>query len=270
MSRRPSLSHLVLPLLVLAGSWFLTGCGSSVDQAVEQITEETHPIDPAGALSVRNALGSARIYGSDDFEVKVKATKKAWSTGQVSGIAVRVSGSPGFISVETIFPRQKTWFFSDRSGSVDYLITVPRTIRISRLEIGNGDISVEGMRGEMHAHLVNGEMTARNCFGNAELLVANGSLDLFYDRWEQRSFSIDARIISGNARAFLPSRRSFHVVAETINGNVTNHFTDAGEQNARRANKVSISIGPEISPDITIHASNGNIEIAATKAEPNN
>jgi len=61
---------------------------------------------------------------------------------------------------------------------------------------------------------VNGALAARNCFGNGQLSVANGSLDLFFEEWVERRFLADARIISGNVRAFLPGQASFHVVAE--------------------------------------------------------
>jgi hypothetical protein len=246
------------------------GCRSSLERAVEQTTEETHPIDPAGTLSVRNPLGSIRICGSDDLEMKLKAIKKAWSASQLTGIDVKVSAQPGSISLETIFPPQKTWRFSTRSGAVDYVISVPRTIKILRLEIGNGDVLIEGMRGDMHANIVNGALAARNCFGNAELSVANGGLDLFYEKWEQRRFSVDARIIIGRVRAFLPRRASFHVVAETLNGNVTNTLADTGGRHPRRGTKVNMSVGEENGSDIVIRATDGNIEIAPANAEPNN
>ena len=128
------------PILSAVLSLFLTGCGSDVEKAVEQTTEEAYPIDPAGILSIRNTLGSIRIYGSDGSEIKVKATKKASSASQLNGISVKVSGKPVAISLETIFPPQKTWIFSSRSGTVDFVVGVPRQVRIGRLEIGNGDV----------------------------------------------------------------------------------------------------------------------------------
>jgi DUF4097 and DUF4098 domain-containing protein YvlB len=254
-------------VLVLASSLFSLGCRSSVEKEVEQTTEQTQPIDQAGTLSIRNLVGSVRIYGSDDSEMKLKTTKKAWSTSQLNAIDVKVSAQSGSISLETIFPPQKTWRFSTRSGAVDYAITLPRTIKISRLEIGNGDILIEGMRGDMSANLVNGALAARNCFGNAQLSVANGGLDLFYEKWEERRFSVEARIISGNARAFLPGQASFHVLAETINGNVANHLPETGGRHPRRATRVNMSVGAENSSGIIIRATNGNIEIAPAGAE---
>jgi len=250
-----------LALILSVMSVFLAGCGSAVEKAVEQTIEEAYPIDPAGILSIRNPLGSIRIYGSDDSEVKVQAIKKASSASQLNGITVKVSGKPVAISLETLFPPQKTWIFSGRSGTVDYSISVPRLVRIGRLEIGNGDVVIENMRADIHANLVNGTLTARNCFGNTELSVANGRLDLYYEKWEERTFSVDARIISGNVRAFLPGHGSFHLLAETVNGKILDHFSDTGQRNPRRATKVNLSIGADTGSEIAIRATDADIEL---------
>jgi len=256
-----------LMLLVIASGLLSFGCGKTTERAVEKTVEETYEIDPEGAFSLRNAAGSVRIQGSDDAGVKIKTTRKAWNAEQLNGIAARVSVQAKAISIETSYPPQKTWRFSHRSGSVDYAITLPRTIKIARLEVGNGDVQVEGMRGDLRADLVNGKLVARNCFGDIQLSVANGALDLVYERWQQRPFTVDSRIIAGNARLFLPRAASFHVLAETANGNVSNHFARLEEQDSRKATRVNMSIGPEPRPEINLHVTHGDIEIAATKPE---
>ncbi len=254
-------------LLVLAFALFLIGCGSPVEKAAEQTTEQTYEVEATGTFGIRNAAGAVRIYGSDDANMQVKTTKKAWDAEQLAAIAGRVSVQTSAISIETSFPPQKTWRFSHRAGSVDYAITLPRTIKISRLEVGNGEVSIEGMRGDVRADLVNGGMTTRNCFGTVQLSVANGTLDLIFEKWQQRPFSVDSRIIAGNGRVVLPRAVSFHLLAETANGNVSNHFARPEEQDSRRAARVNISIGPDPRPEITIRATNGDIEIAAAKSE---
>jgi hypothetical protein len=171
------------------------------------------------------------------------------------------------VSIETNYPPQKTWRFSHRSGSVDYAITLPRTVKISRLDVENGEIMIDGMRGDLRADLVNGKLVARNCFGDLQLSVANGALDLSYEKWQQRPFTVEARIIGGNARLFLPRAASFHVLAETADGNVSNHFARLEEQDSRKATRVNMSIGPEPRPEIKIRVTRGDIEIAATKPE---
>lgn len=256
-----------LTLLVLASSVFSIGCGSSIDKAVEQTTEQTYEVDSTGTFGIRNAAGAVRISGSDDASMKVRTTRKAWNAEQLNAIAARVSVQTKAVSIETSLPAQKTWRFSHRSGSVDYAITLPRALKIARLEVGNGDVLIEGMRGDVRADLVNGGLAARNCFGSVQLSVANGSLDLVYEKWQQRPFTVDSRIIAGNARVSLPRAAPFHLLAETANGNVSNHFARPEEQDSRRATRINMSIGPEPRPEINIRATNGDIEIAAAKSD---
>jgi DUF4097 and DUF4098 domain-containing protein YvlB len=254
-------------LLTLTASLLSIGCGSSVDKAVEQTTEQTYEIDSTGTFGLRNTAGMVRIQGSDDANMKVRTTKKAWNAEQLSGIAARVLVQTKSVSIETSYPPQKTWQFSNRSGSVDYSITLPRTIKIARLDLGNGDVLIEGMRGNARADLVNGKLVARNCFGDVQLSVANGALDLFYEKWQQRPFAVDSSIIAGNARVFLPRATSFQLLAETVDGNVSNHYARPEEQDSRRARKVNMSIGAAPRPAINIRATHGDIEIAAVQAE---
>ena len=253
-------------LLLLVLGFLSFGCSSSIDKAVEETTEQTHAIGPAGTLTIRNPMGSVRIQGSDDLEMKLKATKKASSARQLNGIAVKVAKHGDSISVDTSFPPHKKWVFS-RGASIDYAISIPRTIKISRLEMGNGNTLVEGMRGDLRADLVNGALAMRNCFGNAEISVANGSLDLFFEKWEQRPFSVHARIISGNARAFFPRDASFHVEGKTVSGTVTNRLAKSGDRDSREAKKLNMSMGTGTAPDIMIHAIDGDIEIAPANGE---
>lgn len=267
MSARSSFSISGKTVVVLLSGLFLFGCGSSSEKAVEQTAEQTYEIDPEGAFSLRNAAGSVRILGSDEAGVKIKTTKKAWNAEQLNAIAARVSVQTKSVSIETSFPPQKTWRFSDRSGSVDYAISLPRTVKISRLDLGNGDILIEGMRGDMRADLVNGKLVARNCFGDVQLSVANGALDLVYEKWQQRPFAVEARIIGGNARAILPRQASFHLLAETANGNISNRFTELSEHKVERATRVNMSFGAEPHPEIKIRATHGDIEIAAAKSD---
>lgn len=256
-------------LLAFAGvvsGLFSAGCGRSIDGPLEQTVEQTYEIDATGIFGLRNSAGSVRIQGSDDasMSMKVKTIKKAWSGEQLKGIAVRVAAQTKSVSIETSFAPQKTWRFSDRSGSVDYEIVLPRALKIARLEMGNGDVLIEGMRGDVRADVVNGVLAARNCFGNVQFSVAQGGLDLFYEGWEKR-LTADAKIISGNARVFLPRTASFHLLAESPHGNVSNGFGESEGRRAERATRVNMSIGSEPRPEITLRAANGDIEIAPAR-----
>src|SRR6202795_2190398 len=183
-------------------SCLLLGCRPAVDQTLEEVIDHVYPVEPTATLSVTNRDGSIRVYasGSETHEVRVEAIKKAYSAERLKAISVQVSAQPNAISIETIYPRDPGIGFSDRSGTVDYVIGVPSTIRISKLELANGEVQLDGMRSaEAHAQLGSGRLFAHNCCGNLDLNLKTGTLAIAYEWWEELEFSIRATIQDGNA-----------------------------------------------------------------------
>jgi DUF4097 and DUF4098 domain-containing protein YvlB len=250
----------LLPLCAL-----LSGCGESAEQPLEQVSEKTYAVNRDASFSIKNGDGSIRVYGSDKPEMKVQAIRKAYSGERLNKIAVNVSVRPGSVSIETRFPPKQTWGFFDRSGTVDYIIVVPKTAKISHLELANGEVLIDSMQGEdVHANLTNGRLFAHNCFGDLHLAVMSGGLDVIYDWWEQRRFSVEADIVNGNARAFIPGDASFHLVAEALSGKIANDFGGQKERNGGEVTKIDTVIGTAAASDIKIRATDGNIKIVET------
>jgi hypothetical protein len=247
---------------LLALCALLSACGESVEQPLEHVSEKSYAVNRDANFSIKNGDGSIRIYGSDKPEVKVQAIKKAYSGERLNKIAINISVRPGSVSIETHFPPKQTWGFFDRSGTVDYIIVVPKTAKISHLELANGEVLIDSMGGEdVHANLTNGRLFAHNCFGDLHLAVISGGLDLIYDWWEQRRFSVEADIVDGNARAFVPGDASFHLVAETRNGRIATDFGAQKERTGGEVTKIDTVIGTAAGSEIKIRATRGNIKI---------
>ena len=239
------------------------GCGSAVDRTLEQTVEQTYPLGPTADIRIGNRDGSIRIYGAPVAEMKLKATKKAYTATRLNGIAINVTALPNSISIETKFPPKRAAGFSDRSGTVDYVLVVPQTAQVSRLELENGEVLVEGMRGaNVKAHLGSGRLFAHNSFGNLDLAVTTGNVALVYEWWEPAKFSVKANIADGNGFAFIPSDASFHLVAETPNGKIDNDFTEKEQRSGEQPTKIDILVGDGSEAGIEIRATDGNIKIA--------
>jgi Putative adhesin len=256
---RHSQNLLILPAIAV----LFAGCGLSVgDRTLEEIVEQTYKVDATATLSLSNTDGSVRIYGTDTTEIKLQAIKKAYSAERLSQILVNVSAQSGSVSIETKYPAKKTWGLADRSGTVDYTLVVPRTCKISKLDLENGEILIDGMRGEaVQANLVNGRLYAHNCFSDAHLSVITGGLDVSYNWWEQRKFSIDAQIVNGHTHLFIPGDASFHVVAETEDGQIDNAFAEQAQRNGDDVSKIDVVIGTTPGAEFRLRAKNGNIQI---------
>ena len=252
-----------LASLIFLVALLLTACGSAVDRTLEQTIEQTYALDPTADIRITNQDGSIRIYGSDVVEMKLQAIKKAYTAERLNGIAINVAAQPNSISIETKYPAKKAWGFSDRSGTVDYVLVVPQTAQISRLELANGEVLVEGMRGaNVKAQLGSGRLFAHNCFGNLDLAVSTGDLALVYDWWENAKFSVKASIANGNGFAFIPSDASFRLAAETPNGKIATDFTEKEQRRGEPPTKIDMLVGGGGEVAIEMRATDGNIKIA--------
>lgn len=243
----------------------LTACGSAVDSTLEQTIEQTYALDPTADISITNQDGSIRIYGSDVVEMKLQAIKKAYTTARLNGIAIHVAAQPNSIVIETKYPPKKAWPLSDRSGTVDYVLVVPQAAHISRLELENGEVLVEGMRGaKVKARLGSGRLFDHNSFADLDLTVISGNVVMIYDWWEQRKFSAEANVVSGNALAFLPSDAGFHLIAEASRGKIANDFAEKEQRDGGAVHKIDMRVGESSETEIKIHAADGNIRIGET------
>ena len=234
------------------------------DRLVEATFEQTYHVNPDARISIKNTDGSIRIYGADTTDVKLQAIKKAYQAGRLDKISINVTAQPNSLSIDTVYPPKPKLGLSDRSGTVDYIVVVPQTCTISRLDLSNGEVLVEGMRGgKVTANLVNGRMFDHNGFGEHELFVANGGLDVVNDWWEHAKFSFNARILSGNVRAFIPADASFQLHASTVEGNIANDFTEAEERHSEAVHKLDKVIGGPSQSEVRLQATNGSIHIVA-------
>ena len=230
-------------------------------KTLEEITEDTYELSPTGSVTVRNQDGRIYLYGSEGSELHVKVIRKAYSQERLDALKVNVSIDGDEAVIDTAFPpKPNGWSTSDRSGTVEYLINVPQHCTITKAELANGEILIDGMRGPaVEAEVVNGRIHARNCFTAARFTVGRGGLDVFYGWWEQRAFSLLAEIAIGNVRVAVPGDANAAIDAESVNGNLQSRFARPGEQLGR---KLQTTLGEESSnADLTLRATNGNVRI---------
>jgi hypothetical protein len=240
----------------------LAGCHQDPERIFEDVFTQTCKVDAHARISIKNLEGSIHIYGSAVNEVRIEATKQAYQQERLDKIAIKVTAQPDSVSIDTNFPPKPKLGLSDRSGTVDYYITVPQACTISRLDLSTGEVVLEGLRiGQVNASLVNGRLSERNCFGAHQLSVANGGIDLAYDWWEKGAFSVDAKVINGNARAFFPGNAGFHLLATTVDGTIASDFSEPEMKPRGRSQKLDTVVGDASSTIIKILVTSGTIKI---------
>jgi hypothetical protein len=240
----------------------LASCGSAAQRTLEETFEQTYTIEPNASVAVTNGSGAVFVYGSNTNEMRVQAIKRAYTRDRLKQIAVDISVQPGSVSINTKFPPKPKWALFDRSGTVDYTIVVPATANLARLELGDGELFVDGMLSQrMHARLGSGRMFAHNCFGNIALTLDRGTLTLVYDWWEPGKFSIKANVAHGNALAFFPADIVCHLVAETGRGRIESDFEEPAQRGTKEITKIDMLIEGGGEAAVTMRAKEGNIKI---------
>ncbi len=255
----------VLPRLLLSALVLLGACSGGIKQPLEQTTDVSYIVDPSVKFSITSRDGTIRIYGSDAPELRVQTVKKAYSAARLEKISQKVSVQPDSVSITTDFPPAEKWGLADRSGTVDYTIVLPQTATITRAELENGELLVEGIReGAVHARLGSGLMFVRNSFSDTDVAVRTGNLTLSYDWWEQIAFTTAATVRKGNVWTFIPGEAAFHLSAEAPSGRISNDFSEKEERHSEPPRKIDISVHGGGNTSLSIRAESGNVRIAET------
>src|SRR5436190_5521300 len=248
--------------LILAPVIMLLARPAFAVEPLEEIVEQKYDVNPDATLSVENIDGSIRVYAADKPEIVIQAIKKAYNPERLQGIVVDVKASQSGVAITTTFPPRKN-ALSDRSGTVDYIIVVPQAARITDLKLTNGEIFVEGLRngGKAKAHLVNGWLAGHNCFGDLDLSVETGRLDVVYDWWENHESAIKAASTRGNIRAIFPSDASFNLSATATEGRIADGFQSRTTTSKDVVHSVAEVIGSEAQTVVSLDARRGNTRI---------
>ena len=232
-------------------------------EVFEDVVERRFPLDPSGTFSLRAIDGTVEIYGTDSREVKIIATKKAFSPERLNAIAIRVDARQDAVNIETTPPPGPRHHFSDRSGTVEYTINIPQTARIARVELPNGELVIDGMRGaSIAANLGSGQLVTHNCFCDQTIHVKQGALNVFFDWMEERLISIEGEIEDGNMLARLPTDAAFHLHAVAKGGHVSSDFSSMESRKRGDALEINEVIGDAPATKLSLRASEGNIHIS--------
>jgi hypothetical protein len=251
--------------------FLLPGCNSKKENEDPgtEVIEKIYKVNPDASLRIDNPRGSVTIRGTDGSDAQLRAVKSASSATHLKDITVNVTAEPGDIKIKTSFLRQKNQPFFAGGWSVDYTLSVPRSARIARLDVDDGNVSIEGIQNaDVSANVVNGRLEVRNCCGDLKVSVANGALDLIYRTCEGPYFSGDAQVLNGNARLSIERGASFRVRAETVNGKIANQLGDTVQLNGAPQRKIDVSVGTSRRrPDIAIHVTSGDITVVSADSE---
>ena len=249
----------VLLLLIAIGA---NAVSARAQEIIEEVFEQKYAVDPTAKFSLQNDDGSVFIYGADISEMRLQAIKKAYTKDRLSGIKVDVAVQPGTIAIKTGYPPKPKWGLRDRSGTVDYVIVLPWFCNVESIDLGNGEVLIDGMRGnQVKARLGSGRLFGHNCFTDLHLNIETGGIEVAYEWWEKHPIAVTTQIGVGNTWVFVPENAKFRLNAETANGRIFSDFSSPQDRTGTNQTKLNLDIGPAPTADMKIHAVNGSIRI---------
>ena len=238
--------------------------GNAVAAVAEETVENTYSVPEKANITVKNADGRIQVYGWEENEIKVTAFKRAFTKERLDAIEINVEIAGDSVSIDTIYPpAPEGSITADRSGTVEYVILVPQYATISELELTNGEMVIEGMRGaSINAQVGNGKLIVRNCFSPTQVSLAKGIMVVHFGWWEDTGSPFRAELADGNMLVGLPGTAAVLIDAASATGRVTNDFAKAeGESGGEDGPTSNVQVGYDSGSTLELRTSSGNIKI---------
>lgn len=191
------------------------------------LTEEfhqTYPISSQGRVELDNINGSVHISSWDRNEVKVDAVKYADSKERLEEAKIEIEAGQDSVSIRTRYPDHNNWDWGSHNNpaSVEYTLTVPRTIRLDEIKLINGALDITGVAGEVRASCINGRLEAHDLAGRAKLSTINGRMDAHFAKLSGQDIELNS--VNGSLELTIPSDSNAEVQASTVSGGISNDF----------------------------------------------
>lgn len=220
---------------------------------------KTFNVSERAEFRLDNVNGDVDIKGWDNNEIKVKAVVTAKNQDARDRITIEMNENDRGVSVETQYKKSSSWG-NNHSGSVEYTVMVPRNTRLSSIDLVNGSLTVENVKGEMNIDLVNGSIDAIGLASDSEINSVNGSIVVAYQTLSKDLKDISIDTVNGRIELRLPESINADVDIETMNGSIRNDFGLSVNKNMFSGKNLHGTIG---SGDvrISIESVNGGVKL---------
>lgn len=230
------------------------------DQEPNREYHQTVDFKPGGSLTLRNDLGTIRIFGADRQDLDVKAT---WRFPNQDHTQVALYGM-GSVKPEVKTDPQKSLVsirsvgsdWPGKQGQIDFTLTTPSSVNLKEIRQDRGDIEVADLYGQALLSLGHGNIKVGNFSGPIDISIDEGSAQV--EELDLRPGDVvRINIGSGNIDLFLEGSAGVSIEAVSDNGTVESEFAVEGKKSVS-------SLAGEIGKGgakITLHTGRGYVKI---------
>tara|TARA_R110000787_G_scaffold284944_1_gene399363 strand:- start:71 stop:838 length:768 start_codon:yes stop_codon:yes gene_type:complete len=239
---------------------FITLLSTSVQADVVDKIEKTFAVNDNTSFRLSNINGSVAIRSWENSTIKVIATVAADNQVDRDNMVIDMQQSGVEVSVETRYKEHESWRQNSHSGKVEYIVIVPINTNLSAINLVNGSLTIDNVKGAVHAELVNGSMKATGLASNSEVSSVNGSIEISYSELTTPLDSIVVETVNGSIKLSVPKLLQAKVEAETMHGSIKTDFGLSATKSFFGGHNLSGEIGHgEV--DITMKSVNGSVKL---------
>lgn len=209
---------LPIQTLTVAGLLFAGVAGALAET---ESVEKNFAISAKGAVTIKNVNGKLTVATWDGDGVKMEAEKSASSQEGLDGIKINTKSTADSLEITTELPKKRGWFGRTKNykAKVNYVLHVPSSVHLKKVESVNGSVSISGVKGGVNASTVNGSLTSRGLDGSIDLETVNGSVKC--ETYTSKSGeSIEISTVNGSVELKLPKGINGNLNVKTVNGSI--------------------------------------------------
>jgi hypothetical protein len=194
---------------------------------------------PLRRLQVDNVFGSIRVRTHSASTVvmtareRLKAADETWAERARTEVELRMTEENGVVDVYVDGPFRGCNCDDDRSRwrrqervrytvAYDFELLVPRDIALELSTVNDGDIRVEGVRGELELSNVNGGIAVDGALGGGTVTTVNGDVTVAFAAGPARAASFQT--VNGDIEVRYASAPDADVYLKTMWGDLHTEF----------------------------------------------
>lgn len=218
------ISLVLIMLAVTAGAGVVLAQDDDVDRVTVDLTDPSKP----ASLEVGLVNGSITVNAYDGKEIVVEATTKTRKIRLSDKASMKASGMtriPVTSSSLTVEEYRNHVSISTASwkNAVDLVIKVPTNTSLKLSCVNQGDISVEGVSGEIEAQNTNGRVTLLNISGSAVASSHDKDVTVTFDSIDpDKAMSFSS--FNGDVDVTFPAGLKAKVKLKTDQGEIFSDF----------------------------------------------
>lgn len=228
--------------------------------ASAKVTDTMHQVYDTSAhprLSITNINGDLTVDTWDKSVIDITANKSAKNQEDLDNLEIFTEKNGDRVSVRVEYKHHRDEWNHNQTGSVDFVVHVPKGTEIDKVEFVNGDVEISGVEGDVEASSVNGEVSGRKLAGDVVLSTVNGGVELIATADIN---SVRMNSVNGGISLVLPEKFDARIEAGTLHGDIT--AIDGTDVDATRFSGTSMraTLGKG-TMRVDLNTVNGSIEI---------